>query len=130
MALVIREIHAAENAEELNQEWIVVENTGVAPLHTGGLRLSVSAPKAKPRDVGTFDPGFLLPPGGRRRIVSGSLGKKSHGMAPEDGTPNYFLFFKVGWLEKPESLVRIFRNQLELAQAMFDPKENTGIRPA
>lgn len=127
MPLVIREIHAAPEPGLINQEWIVVENTGPAPVHTGGLRITVQPPKQRPRDVGTIDPGTAIPPGARQRIVSGSPGRRSLGAAPEDATPNYCLFLKAGWL-RPDAVVRLQRNQMELAVAAYDPSAPSGVR--
>lgn len=130
MQLAIREIHAATEPNLINQEWILIENVGPTPIHTGGLRLTVQGPKSRPRDVGVMEPGFPLAPGAKQRIVSGSPGRKSLGAAPDDQTPNYYLFLKVGYLERADLVVRIARNQVELAQAVFDPSNASGIRTA
>lgn len=128
MSLVICEIHAAPESGLVNQEWIVLENRGTAPVHTRGLRLTIQVPKGRPREVGVIEPGFNLVPGARQRIVSGSPGRKSLGVAPEDETPNYYLFLKAVYIEPSEAVIRIARNQFELAQAVVDSTGNLGVR--
>ena len=45
-----------------------------------------------PSVLGIIDPGFVLEPGMRMRLCTGSSGTQAHGTAPEDDTKNYFLF--------------------------------------
>jgi hypothetical protein len=97
MSLVFREIHPAPEENHLNQEWVVLENTGTQPFNSAGLSVLVAQPKLgakkNPRPLGTLDPGFVLKPGQQIRVITGSPGKKSQGTPPDesDALKNYHL---------------------------------------
>jgi hypothetical protein len=129
MPLRIQRAHASDG-QALNQEWIVLENTGPGSFHTGGCQLVVAPPggvKAKGRIVATIDPGFALGPGERRRLVSGTPNKKAHGEAPSDDVPNYHLFVRESYLGHAGAIVRLARNQVELCRAVFAPAKDGGV---
>ncbi|MEK6606993.1 MAG: lamin tail domain-containing protein [Myxococcota bacterium] len=129
MALVIREMHAPTDGALLNEEWLVVENAGDAPVSVAGLRLTAQPPRGRPRDVATIDPGFTIKPGEKHRIVTGSASRPAHGRAPDGPVPNYHLLLKTGYLQ-PDVVVRLLRNQIALVTAVYDPKFPSGAREA
>jgi hypothetical protein len=96
MPLVIREFHPAPSSTALNEEWLVIENTGSTQIGTAGCTLSVSRGKGRMRALGTLDPGFFIKPGEKVRLVTGSPGKKAQGTPPPEaeGVRNYHLFLK------------------------------------
>ena len=129
MPLRIRNAHASDG-QTLNQEWIVLENTGPGSFHTGGCQLVVAPPggvNAKGRVVATLDPGFALGPGERRRLVSGMPSKKEHGEPPTDDVVNYHLFVRESYLGQPGAIVRLARNQVEICRAVFAPSKDDGV---
>jgi hypothetical protein len=131
MPLVIRSLHAAPEPELLNEEWIVIENTGPGPLSSNGWAIStVKAKGQRPSSLGTLQPGFVLKPGERMRLVTGTASKKAQGTPPsvEDGLKNYHLFLKAPVLARPGAVVVILLKQLELARATFDPEAPEGVR--
>lgn len=95
MALRFVEIHPSPSPETLNQEWVVLENTGKLPVFTRGCGMTV-ARKGAPKKAlpGYMDPGFILQPGEKIRLCTGNPGTKAHGEAPgeTDDLKNYFLF--------------------------------------
>jgi len=129
MPLRIHGAHASDG-QALNQEWIVLENTGPGSFHTGGCQIVIAPPggvKAKGRIVATLDPGFPLGPGERRRLVSGMPSKKAHGEPPADDVTNYHLFVRESYLGRPGVIVRLARNQVELCRAVFSPGNDGGV---
>jgi len=130
MPLQICGAHASDG-KALNDEWIVIENTGPGNFHTGGCQLLVAPPggvTARGRVVATIDPGFALGPGDRRRLVSGTPSKKAHGEPPADDVPNYHLFVRESYLANPGVILRLARNQVELCRAIYDPKAGGGVK--
>jgi hypothetical protein len=130
MPLVIRELHRASKKDSLNEEWIVLENTGPQPVSSQGCSVSVS-PRGKnhPKILGTMDPGFLLKPGEKIRLVTGTASKKSQGTPPaeSEALKNYHLFLKEPVLTGAGAVVRISLKQLELARGTFKPDAENGI---
>jgi len=129
MPLLIGGAHSSDG-QTLNEEWIVLLNTGPGTFHTGGCQIHAAPPggvKARGRMVATIDPGFAIGPGERRRLVSGTPNKKTHGAPPEDGVPNYHLFVREAYLDRPGVIVRLTRNQVEVCRAVFDPKAASGV---
>ena len=130
MPLLIRGAHSSDG-QTLNQEWIVLENTGPGTFHTGGCQIYVAPPgglTARGRVVTTIDPGFAMGPGDRRRLVSGTPNKKTHGAPPEDDVPNYHLFVRESYLGSPGVIVRLTRNQVEVCRAVFEPETDRGVQ--
>jgi hypothetical protein len=131
MALLFRALHAAPSPELLNEEWLVLENTGPGVLTAAGWTLSVSSGGKRPHPLGTLSPGFTLKPGEKVRLVTGTPSKKAQGTPPpEEGIKNYHLFLKEPVLARPALAVFVHLKQLEVARAVYDPQATDGIRPA
>lgn len=131
MALVFRTLHPASQPDLLNEEWIVLENTGPGVLTAAGWTLSVSSPGKRPRPLGTLQPGFTLQSGDKVRLVTGTPSKKSQGTPPaEDGIKSYHLFLKEPVLARGGLTISIHLKQLEVAKAVHDPQAPEGIRVA
>src|SRR5690348_15645567 len=92
MAIRFVEIHASSDPELLNAEWVVIENDGKMPFNTRGCGMTVSRKGQKKRsELGIIDPGFVLHPGEKMRMVTGNPGTKAHGDPPaEEVVKNYF----------------------------------------
>ena len=131
MALVFREIHASSSPEALNEEWLILENTGPNPVTTKGIAMLRSKGSGRGTILGTLDPGFTLKPGERIRLVTGIPSKKAHGTPPaeEEGLKNYHLFLKGPVLQGPGTQLRLVLNQMEFCHATFDPAAPGGIAP-
>lgn len=131
MSLVFREAHAAPDKKKLNEEWFLLENTGAAAINTRGLQvLSGHVDRAKGRGsfLGTIDPGFMLQPGEKIVIASGSPGKKSQGEPPApDKLRVYHLLQRERLLQGAGTIIRLTLNQMEIARLIFDPSAPTGI---
>jgi hypothetical protein len=128
--LVIRELHRATKKDNLNEEWMILENTGPQPVSAQGCSLSVARnAKDRPKILGTIDPGFLLKAGEKIRLVSGTASKKAQGTPPaeEDGLRNYHLFLKEQVLVGPGAVVRLSLRQLELARGTYKPDAPGGV---
>ena len=129
MALVFRTLHPASKPDLLNDEWIVLENTGPGVLTAQGWTLSVASTTKRPRALGTLQPGFTLQPGDKVRLVTGTPSKKSQGEPPpEDGIKNYHLFLKEQVMARAGLIVSIQLKQLEVARAVYDPQGAGCIR--
>jgi hypothetical protein len=131
MALKIVEIHPAVEAESLNTEWFVLENTGEKPFQTKNCTLSVSRKKGGKRmELGIMDPGFTISPGERFRIITGNPGKKAHGAMPEEkGIKNYSLFLGQPVLRGAGTVLVFGLRSHVLATAEYDPKAKSGVAP-
>ncbi|HJZ84938.1 MAG TPA: hypothetical protein VKN99_07180 [Polyangia bacterium] len=133
MALKFLELHAARSSEMLNDEWFVLENAGPNDFISQGCKVTVAKnAQARGRLVGTIDPGFVLHAGQKIRLVTGSPGKKVHGSPPDekDDCKNYHLFLGGPILAGVGTVVRLVLNQVEMAQAAFDPAAKHGLAPA
>ena len=134
MALAIRALHRADKSDLLNEEWILIENTGPGAQSAQGCTISVARGKGqRPSQIGTpLVPGFVLQVGEKVRIVTGSPSKKSQGTPPaeEDGVKNYHLFHREPVLTRPGQIIVISLKQLELARVAFAPDKDGGIAPA
>jgi hypothetical protein len=130
MALVIKELHKAKDADALNEEWLVLENTGPNAITAMGCVLTLArSTNDRPHPLGTLDPGFVLHPNEQIRLVTGSPSKKSQGTPPAEkkDLKNYHLFLKEPMLSKPGSVIAVALKQLELARAVFKPDAKNGI---
>lgn len=131
MSLVFREAHAAPDKKKLNEEWFLLENTGASAINTRGLQvLSGHVDRAKGRGsfLGTIDPGFMLQPGEKIVIASGSPGKKSQGEPPApDKLRVYHLLQRERLLQGAGTIIRLTLNQMEIARLIFDPSTPTGV---
>jgi hypothetical protein len=126
---MIRELHRASKPDLLNEEWLVVENTGPNPWNAMGCTLTVArSGNDRPRPLGMLDPGFVLQPNEKIRLVTGSPSKKAQGVPPDEKElKNYHLFLKEPVLARPGQVVRVAIKQMELARAVFTPDAKDGI---
>lgn len=129
MAIRFVEIHPATDPEQLNTEWVVVANDGKVPFNTRGCGMTVSRRGQKRRsDLGVIDPGFVLMPGDRMRMVTGNPGTKAHGEPPpEDEIKNYFLFLPQVMVKTPGTVLTMTLRGLPVSKAEYDPARPTGI---
>lgn len=129
MALVFRTLHPAPSRELLNEEWMIVENGGSGVINASGLTLSVARARGqRSHPLGTLAPGFVLQPGEKIRLVTGTPSKKSHGAPPDgDGVRNYHLFLREPVLQHPGQIVYLLLKQLELGRAVFAPDQPLGL---
>jgi hypothetical protein len=130
MALIFRELHKAKSPDLLNEEWLLLENTGpnVVNAQKGELTVARRATD-RPHPLGTLDPGFILKPNEKVRLVSGTPSKKAHGTPPEEKgeVKNYHLFLREPVLTVAGIVLRISIKQQELARAVFAPEKKGGI---
>jgi hypothetical protein len=131
MAIRFVEIHAAADDEQLNTEWVVLENDGKVPFNTRGCGMSVGRRGQKRRsELGIIDPGFVLGPGERVRMLTGNPGTKAHGDAPEDGIKNYFLFLPKTYLQGAGTVLTLTLRGLPVSKGEFDPAHAAGVAGA
>jgi hypothetical protein len=128
MPLVFREAHAAPDKKKINEEWFVLENTGASAINTRGLQVLSGKKGQRGSFLGTIDPGFMLQPGEKIVVASGSPGKKSHGEPP---TPEkmrvYHLLQREAILHGAGTIIRFALNQMEIARVTFDPAAPNGV---
>ena len=130
MAIRFVEIKAAENPEQLNTEWVIIENAGKTPFNTRGCGMTVGRRgSAKKSLLGIIDPGFVLQPGEKMRMCTGNPATQAHGAAPpEDEVKNYFLFLPRAYLEKGAGTVlTLVLRGLPVSKAEFDPAQAKGV---
>ena len=130
MALVFRELHKAKSPDKLNEEWLLLENTGPNVVTAQKVDLTVARRASeRPHPLGTLDPGFILQPNQKIRLVTGTPSKEAHGTPPDekDDIKNYHLFLREPVLKTPGMIVRVSQKQMELAKAIFAPTEKSGI---
>ena len=130
MPLIFRELHKAKSPDKLNEEWLLLENTGPAVVTAQKVELTVARRATdRPHPLGTLDPGFILHPNEKIRLVTGTPSKKAHGTPPEEkgDVKNYHLFLREPVLTTPGMVVRVSLKQQELAKAVYAPKSKTGI---
>lgn len=129
MAIRFVEIHTAADPEQLNTEWVVVENNGKLPFNTRGCGVTVSKRGQKKRsELGVIDPGFVLMPGDKMRMVTGNPGTKAHGdPPPEDEIKNYFLFLPSVMLKGPGTILTMTLRGLPVTKVEFDPTKPDGV---
>ncbi len=133
MPLVFRELHKAKSPDKLNEEWLLLENTGPTVVTAQKVDLTVARrANDRPHPLGTLDPGFILQPNQKIRLVTGTPSKKAHGTPPDekDDVKNYHLFLREPVLTTAGMIVRVSQKQQELARAVFAPKAKTGIDEA
>lgn len=130
MAIRFVEIHPSVDDEQLNTEWVVLENDGKMPFNTRGCGMSVGRRGQKRRSaLGIIDPGFVLGPGERIRMVTGNSATKAHGAPPDetDGVKNYFLFLPKVYLQGAGTVLTLTLRGLDVSKAEFDPAVATGV---
>jgi hypothetical protein len=128
MPLVFREAHAAPDKKKINEEWFILENTSASAINTRGLQVLQGKQGQRGSFLGTIDPGFMLQPGEKILVASGSPGKKSHGEPP---TPEkmrvYHLLQREGLLRGTGTIIRFTLNQMEIAKLVYDPAAPNGV---
>ena len=130
MAIRFVEIKAADNAEALNSEWVILENAGKSPLNTRGCGMTVGRRgSAKKSLLGIIDPGFVLQPGEKIRMCTGNPSTQAHGAPPpEDAVKNYFLFLPRPYLDKGlGTVLTLVLRGLPVSKAEFDPAQPAGL---
>jgi hypothetical protein len=129
MPLVFLTLNKPKNVEALNEEWMLLENTGPNVINANGCALTVAKNgHERPHPIGTLDPGFILQPNEKIRLVTGSPAKKAQGEAPEEkNVKNYHLFLREPVLARAGQVLRLQLKQAELARAVFAPDQKTGI---
>jgi hypothetical protein len=132
MAIRFVEIKASENPEALNSEWVILQNDGKTAFNTRGCGMTVGRRgSAKKSLLGIIDPGFVLAPGERVRMLTGNPGTQVHGAAPEDGVKNYFLFLPRTYLQGGAGTVlTLVLRGLPVSKAEFDPSQPNGVAAA
>ena len=128
MPLVFREAHAAPDKKKINEEWFVLENTGASAINTRGLQVLQGKQGQRGSFLGTIDPGFMLQPGEKIVLASGSPGKKAHGEPPAPEKMRvYHLLQREGLLRGAGTIIRFTLNQMEIAKLVYDPAAPNGI---
>lgn len=128
MPLIFREAHPAPDKKRINEEWFVLENTGASSLSTAGLQVLAGKPGKRPSFLGVIDPGFMLQPGEKIVLASGSPGKKSQGEPPAPEKMRvYHLLQREGLLQGTGTIIRLMMNQLEIARVVYDAAAPGGI---
>jgi hypothetical protein len=130
MAIRIIAIHPADPPEALNSEWFVLENQGEKPFSTRGCTLSVSR-KGQPKKIslGTIDPGFVIGPKEKVRIITGHPGRKAHGALPDEDIKQYNLFLNESVLRGPGCTLTLALRSLPVTKATYDPEREGGVVP-
>jgi hypothetical protein len=123
------EIKATDNPEQLNNEWVILENDGKSAFNTRGCGMTVGRKGSSKKSLlGIIDPGFVLQPGERMRMCTGSPGTQAHGTAPEDGTKNYYLFLPKPYLAAGAGTVlTLVLRGLPVSKAEYDPAQPGGV---
>ena len=129
MAIRFVEIKAAENTEQLNSEWVIVENAGKQAFNMRGCGMTVGRRgSAKKSLLGIIDPGFVLQPGERMRMCTGNPATEKHGPPPaEDQVKNYFLFLPKTYLNGAGTVLTLVLRGLPVSKAEYDPAKPGGI---
>jgi hypothetical protein len=132
MPLIFRELHPAKSPDMLNEEWLLLENTGPNVVNAHGCAVTVARRASdRGRPLGTLDPGFILKPNEKIRLVTGTPSKKAQGAPPEDKEiRNYHLFLREPVLSAAGLVVRVSIKQQELARAVFAPDQKDGLAEA
>lgn len=129
MAIRFVEIKASESTEQLNSEWVILENDGKQPFNMRGCGMTVGRRgSAKKSLLGIIDPGFVLQPGERMRMCTGNPATEKHGPPPaEDTVKNYFLFLPRTYLNGAGTVLTLVLRGLPVAKAEFDPAKPGGL---
>jgi hypothetical protein len=128
MPLVFREAHAAPDKKKINEEWFILENTGASSINTRGLQVLSGKAGQRGSFLGTIDPGFMLQPGEKILVASGSPGKKAHGEPPvPEKMRVYHLLQRERLLRGAGTIIRFTMNQMEIARLVYDPEAPNGV---
>jgi hypothetical protein len=130
MAIRFVEIKPANSADELNTEWVVLENDGKAPFNTRGCGMTVGRRGSNKKSLlGVIDPGFVLQPGAKIRMCTGNPATQSHGAPPpEDDVKNYFLFLGKPYVGAAGTVLTLVLRGLPVSKAEFDPASPGGVK--
>jgi hypothetical protein len=129
MAIKFVEVKAADNADALNTEWVIIENAGKAPFSTRGCGMTVGRRGSNKKSLlGIIDPGFVLQPGDRMRMCTGNPGTQAHGNAPEDGVKNYFLFLPKTYVYGAGCVLTLVLRGLPVSKVEYDPAQPHGVK--
>ena len=133
MAIRFIEIHPADPPESLNREWFVLENTGEKPFSTRGCTLTV-ARKGTPKKtlLGTIDPGFVIGPGEKVRVITGHPGRKAHGEMPaseSEGLTQYNLLLNESVLRGPGCTLTLALRSLPVTKGTYEPEAPGAVKP-
>jgi hypothetical protein len=82
---------------------------------------------AKKSLLGIIDPGFVLAPGERMRMLTGNPGTQVHGPAPEDDVPNYHLFLPRTYVGAAGTVLILVLRGLPVSKAEYDPAQPRGL---
>ena len=74
----------AEAPDALNEEWLLLENTGPNVVNGAGRADRGQGAEQRPHPIGTLEPGFILQPNEKIRLVTGTPSKKAQGTPPDD----------------------------------------------
>ncbi len=132
MAIRFVEIHAAQDPEQLNQEWVILENDGKTPFHTRGCGMTVGRRGSnKKPNLGIIDPGFVLGPGERIRMCTGNPGTQGHGPIPDETeVKNYYLFLPKTYLKGTGTVLTLTLRGLPVAKGEHDASAPNGVAAA
>lgn len=129
MAIRFVEIHPSSDPEQLNQEWVILENDGKTPFHTRGCGMTVGRRGSNKKSLlGIIDPGFTLAPGEKIRMCTGNPATQSHGPAPDETeVKNYYLFLPKVYLKGAGTVLTLILRGLQVAKAEHDPAAAGGL---
>ena len=130
MAIRFVEIHAASEPDKLNTEWVVLANDGKQPFQTRGCGMTVGMRgSAKKSALGIIDPGFLLAPGERVRMLTGHPGKEQDPPPPEDGgVKNYYLLLPRTYLKGAGTVLTLTLRGMPICKGEHDPAGAAGVK--
>ena len=128
MAIRFVEIHPASDAEKLNTEWVVIENDGKAPFQTRGCGMTVGTRgSAKKTMLGIIDPGFLLGPGEKVRMLTGHPGKDTDPPPDENGVKNYYLLLPKAYVKGTGTVLTLTLRGMPICKGEHDPAGEAGV---
>lgn len=132
MAIRFVEIKAADSSELLNTEWVILENDGKSPFNTRGCGMTVGKRGSNKKSLlGIIDPGFVLEPGQKMRMCTGSPGNEKQGTPPaeDDSVKNYYLFLPKSYVTPGVVLTLVLRG-LPVSKGEFDAAAEHGLKKA
>lgn len=129
MAIRFVEIHPSADPEQLNQEWVILENDGKTPFHTRGCGMTVGRRGSNKKSLlGIIDPGFTLGPGEKIRMCTGNPATQSHGAIPDETeVKNYYLFLPKTYLKGAGTVLTLILRGLPVAKGEHDPAGASGL---
>ncbi len=123
------EIKPSDSGDALNTEWVILENDGKSPFNTRGCGMTVGRRGSNKKSLlGIIDPGVILQPGEKVRMLTGSPGTEAHGKPPEDDVKNYFLFLPKTYVKDAGTVLTLVLRGLPVSKAEFDPTAPRGVK--